>query len=374
MQSKATSPQNQPLPQRGFTIVELLVVIVVIAIPATISIISYNGIITRAAETTLKSDLSNDAQQLELENASKGTYPDSEATANDGNGLAKSPGTTLYYSKRANGSYCVTATSSRNGVSAFMISTDNPTPRPGSCPGHPEQGGSGGSVAAGTKLQAITAATCPSSRTRAVDARDNRTYWVQKLADGKCWMLTNLAYAGGGENTYGDVKTLTNGTNWSTTAPYYYTPPGTNLTSEPTDPSTSTNGTGQYGYLYNWCAAMGGQATAACANASTPAPNPSISICPTGWRLPTGNGGDFTALNAAVNGSSTTSRAGLESTWLHQRSGSWEGGFYGQGSSSFYWSSTGGVSAYVLQTDSYSVYLSNDHSKDYGYAVRCVGL
>lgn len=46
-------------------------------------------------------------------------------------------------------------------------------------------------------MQLITSANCPATRIRAVDARDNRTYWVQATPDGKCWMLTNLAYAGG---------------------------------------------------------------------------------------------------------------------------------------------------------------------------------
>ncbi len=43
--------------QQGFTIVELLIVIVVIAILAAISIVSYNGITTRANETRTNSDL-----------------------------------------------------------------------------------------------------------------------------------------------------------------------------------------------------------------------------------------------------------------------------------------------------------------------------
>ena len=45
------------LRQRGFTIVELLIVIVVIAILAAISIVAYNGIQTRARATSIISDL-----------------------------------------------------------------------------------------------------------------------------------------------------------------------------------------------------------------------------------------------------------------------------------------------------------------------------
>jgi hypothetical protein len=72
-------------------------------------------------------------------------------------------------------------------------------------------------------------------------------------------MLTNLGYAGGGTNTYGDIRTMANGTGGATTftvASYYVTPATTNFTIEPTAPSVSTNGTGQYYYIYlsSWLA------------------------------------------------------------------------------------------------------------------------
>jgi general secretion pathway protein G len=59
----------------GLTFVELLIVIVVIAILATISIVAYNGIQERARESHILSDLSNAAKQLQIYNAEKGDYP-----------------------------------------------------------------------------------------------------------------------------------------------------------------------------------------------------------------------------------------------------------------------------------------------------------
>lgn len=58
----------------GFTIVELLIVIVVIAILAAISIVAYNGIQQRARDTQRKSDLSAIAKALSLYKIDKGDF------------------------------------------------------------------------------------------------------------------------------------------------------------------------------------------------------------------------------------------------------------------------------------------------------------
>ena len=202
-------------------------------------------------------------------------------------------------------------------------------------------------------------------------------------------MLTNLAYAGGGTNTYGDVinqgtgapgTNTINGPDNSGSSTYtlakYYVPTGANPTAEPTAPSTSTNGTGQYGYLYNWCAAMGGQNTAACANATTPAPVPTINICPAGWRLPTGgSGGEFQVVNNTVYAGKTDSDSSIiGAPGLFQRSGNWYNGFGYQGSNGNYWSST-----QLSATDARSLYFSSTYvnpayndRKYGGFAVRCI--
>ena len=119
---------------------------------------------------------------------------------------------------------------------------------------------------------------------------------------------------------------------------------------------------------------MGGQNTAACANAATPAPIPTTNICPAGWRLPTVSPTDeFTALNTAINAGSTTSDAGLLTNGLFQRSGLWLGGFYAQGSSGYYWSSTqySATSAYYLYFDSTRVNPAGS-GKNLPRVVRCV--
>lgn len=64
----------------GFTIVELLIVIVVIAILAAISVVAYNGIQNRATEATIKSDFSNFMKAAELYNVNEGVYPGDATT------------------------------------------------------------------------------------------------------------------------------------------------------------------------------------------------------------------------------------------------------------------------------------------------------
>ncbi|MNH50255.1 Type II secretion system protein G precursor [compost metagenome] len=66
---------------RGFTIVELLIVIVIIGILAAITIVAYNGIQNRAADTSVQSDMRNIAKKLEIAklDSSTDSYPTSNA-------------------------------------------------------------------------------------------------------------------------------------------------------------------------------------------------------------------------------------------------------------------------------------------------------
>ena len=60
--------------QTGFTIVELLIVIVVIAILAAISIVAYNGVQSRARDSIRKQDLAQLSKATKLYYVDKGDY------------------------------------------------------------------------------------------------------------------------------------------------------------------------------------------------------------------------------------------------------------------------------------------------------------
>lgn len=61
--------------ERGFTIVELLIVIVVIAVLAAITIVAYNGITKRANATKAQTNAASVQKVAEAMNADNGFYP-----------------------------------------------------------------------------------------------------------------------------------------------------------------------------------------------------------------------------------------------------------------------------------------------------------
>lgn len=165
------------------------------------------------------------------------------------------------------------------------------------------------------------------------------------------------------------------------TVPQHYIQANANASTYPAQPSTPTDGGAtnpQYGYFYNWCAAMGAQtATSACASTTTPSPDVSVSVCPAGWRLPTGIllSGEFALLNASISGSSSSDAGLISSPWLAQRSGGWNGGsVFSAGTNGYLWSSTqySSTVAYVFSFSSVAVGSGVSYTKNYNFAVRCV--
>lgn len=115
----------------GFTIVELLVVIVVIAILAAITIVAYNGITKQAVEASMKSDLRSATNQLELDRTEDGVYPSDASSANNGLGLKTSSSTQLVYARKGDG-FCITV-SNPQVTTPYRINSSAGVIEPGTC-------------------------------------------------------------------------------------------------------------------------------------------------------------------------------------------------------------------------------------------------
>jgi len=132
---------------RGFTIVELLIVIVVIAILAAVTIVAYNGISNRAKASAAQSGASQAAKKL-LSYAvqNNDAYPASTvgdpANIDTLTSLGITNGSTTYQYSSNNTvvprTFCVTATT--QSVSYYQNNTTQTTPAAGVCPGHGASG------------------------------------------------------------------------------------------------------------------------------------------------------------------------------------------------------------------------------------------
>ena len=250
--------------------------------------------------------------------------------------------------------------------------------------------------------------------TALTDNRDNDTYAVAKLADGKCWTIENLRLDNTPEltatNTHNPSLPLTNSW-WYSSTNDSDTKPTSNYLSVTTSPTTTawcrtnssncddqsmlaTNNTTlftdntsssysassnvySYGNYYNWYSATAGHGKYGDSYGSGyTAPG---DICPAGWHLPTGNtSGEFNSLNTALSGTDTGTTAsnnlrsypnnfiysGHAGLSLNRRNSF---GYYHSSSAS------SKVSVYYLSFDGNSVLPGSSMSGKYsGFVVRCI--
>lgn len=123
--------------KQGFTIVELLIVVVVIAILAAISIVAYNGITNRAKESAAQSEAAQAAKKIAADMITNSEQAPADITSL---GLRDSDTTSYQYSRNTSATpqtFCVTVT--KSNVSYFATSS-NSTPQKGACPGHGKDG------------------------------------------------------------------------------------------------------------------------------------------------------------------------------------------------------------------------------------------
>ncbi len=124
------------------------------------------------------------------------------------------------------------------------------------------------------------------------DNRDGSVYNVGRLADGKYWMLDNLALGSTSTITLTNLDTNMVASSWTLPASIStgfnsYTAAQINADYKNTEVSLAMgqSGTGKVGVYYNYCAASAG--TYCMANNGGNG-NANYDICPSGWRMPTG--------------------------------------------------------------------------------------
>ena len=360
---------------RGFTIVELLIVVVVIAILAAITIVAYNGIASQAKESALKSDLEAAGKQLQIAKVTDGSYPA------DTSGLKKSDSTTFGTYTHTTGDFCLDAAVAGSGA-VFHVSSGGV--KEGECPEVPL-----------VAMQDFTSAQCnaltPYNNTTdtngdIVELTDSRggttqTYEVARFGNA-CWMITNLKLG----STTSDITLTPSDSDVAAnfTLPKLITSGATNYDTPqaigpiPSDP-------GNYGYLYNFPAATAGES-----RTSLPATGGKAahSICPAGWKLPTGGGAagvsDFSKLDQVFGGSGVYQSSGPSipkwqpgGPFKGALSGYWVSSFATQGSYGGLWSRSANPSvadvAFNASFGSSYVYPgAGNYNRINGLGVRCL--
>lgn len=113
----------------GFTIVEMMIVIVVIAILAAIVLVTMSNWRSKTAVTEVKNDLTNAKSTLDNYRNYNSTYPSSVASV-----YTSTSTVNLTYTLRSDGTYCLNATSNAtSGVSWYIDSRASGGVAQGSC-------------------------------------------------------------------------------------------------------------------------------------------------------------------------------------------------------------------------------------------------
>ena len=139
---------------RGFTLVELMIVIAVLAILAGISVVGYGA----WRESVAKKEVQTDLQTVATAMLSARNFNDSYPTSIPSN-FSPSPNVQLTYITGSGTGYCVEAVSKTNSNVKYYISSNGKTPVVGTCGGIvlADESGSGGSTCnAGDTLSGST--------------------------------------------------------------------------------------------------------------------------------------------------------------------------------------------------------------------------
>ena len=233
---------------------------------------------------------------------------------------------------------------------------------------------------------------------RLVDLRDDKTYRISKLADGKCWTLENLQL----DISDPTVKSNLNSTNTNASdATLNYLNNGGGSGRYAKSPTSTTNtidgtfggirlqemntrlehtggGNGKAGIYYNYCAASAGSYCYYNNAGVDPIIDVDEDICPAGWRLPTSSSNstsDYQILLDSYNGDISELKTALSLVL----SGHYYGissvstisnlGTVGNLQSSTYYDQ---AKMYILQAESGTISTGQVIARSYAIPIRCI--
>ena len=288
------------------------------------------------------------------------------------------------------------------------------------------------------KMQDMTSAICEktediNTQLQVIDIRDDKVYWISKLADDHCWMTQNLAYNITTDKNDSIIPLTSEDTdlnefgNHNYTTQYGYSKDGNNIISWTPDNKTiifdssssldiegwndsnnspysasDTNmisGHNSTGNWYNWSSAIASNNSSAFSSSGYEniSINPRNSICPKNWRLPTisnqsaqleNSTNEWSRLNLLYNNGSLSSNTPWFKSPLYYPArfsgapGRIEGGMlsYFKTNYEYYWSSTlsklGSNIVYHLMlvvdriAPDYTYY--GNGKRSFGFSVRCL--
>ncbi|MBR3269931.1 hypothetical protein IKG07_01645 [Candidatus Saccharibacteria bacterium] len=251
-------------------------------------------------------------------------------------------------------------------------------------------------------MQDLDPNLCTTTPQTVLDRRDSKEYTIARLADGQCWMISDLNLAGGTvlnadtsdvptDNYFTLPASSTSGF-ISDTVAYVYN--SGNETTNQAD-CTSTQPCNSY---YSWLTATAGGKDASGTAVTGNGYNAAYSICPKGWRLPTATTsnapaqtspnwktGDFyklaTAYGANLESASSQSspvfynNAGPGTTPNFLQAGVYNNNAFQSGGSLGYYLSSSSYSStqfYYLYFSSSAVYSAHILYRRIGFPVRCI--
>ena len=233
-----------------------------------------------------------------------------------------------------------------------------------------------------TELQNLNTSTCTTTPIYTYDNRDNQTYLVQRLADGKCWMMENLDLGRttlttdltSSNTNLSDTITAATFNGWKKTSGTNKYNAGEFINVASGDPTSGS----AYATLYNYHVASAGTISG-----SSNSSDAEYDICPAGWRLPVGgSSGEYATIyaNASYNTAAKMAKPAAASSggFAVTISGSFNTGApRSQASASWYWTSTiGTTSATTNMSTMYVtpgyVSVTSSSNRASGFSIRCV--